>query len=299
VSAHWACSPVGYRVHRLVPDLPPGVLRACCGALLSPVTAQVSDRPCGSLVCPACAEHAAGPIPGWPLVEVPPTPGGQPVPSPARQGTAAAVAGPPPRFPPPGRHSAAGIPAPVLGDRPCPCREPEAAAPGWGSCPAERQLHLRDPAAIGEAAVVGWAKVRCGRLIFAANLTLRGGSAQRPSATRAGAVMVALPGPVVGPAHGGFPACGDDPPDPVPPPTKTLKAPHCGWSSSPRCDYRTGPFLHRCVARSGFEETRRPLPRCYPSSVVGPPGKNTLSRKETTMILCPQGSPGATGVEVG
>lgn len=128
MSAHWVCSPIDYRAHRLVPDLPPGVLRACCGALLPPVAVRFSDRSCGSLVCPACAERTAGsgPSAGWPLDEVPP-----------------------PRCPPPARHSA-GIPAPVCGDRPGPCREPEAAALRWGSCPAEWQLHLLDPATIGE-----------------------------------------------------------------------------------------------------------------------------------------------------
>jgi hypothetical protein len=179
VSAHWACSPIDYRVHQLVPDLPPGVLRACCGARLSPVTVvRFSDRLSGSLVCPACAEHTdgSGPSAGWPLVEVPPTPGGQPVPSPARQGAAEALAVPPPQFPHPRGSSAVGIPPPVFGDRPCPGPEPEAAALRWGSCPADRQLHLLDPAAVGEAVVVGWAKARCSRLIFAANLTLRGGS---------------------------------------------------------------------------------------------------------------------------
>ena len=172
------CSPRDDRAHRLVGD-PPGVLRARCGALLSPVTVHFSDRPHGSPVCAACTERTAGsgPSAGWPLVELPTfIPGGQPVPSPARWSAAEALAVPPPQFPHPRGSSAVGIPVPVFGDRPGPCREPEAAALGWGSCPAERQLHLLDPAAVAEAVVVGWAKARCGRLIFAANLTLRGGS---------------------------------------------------------------------------------------------------------------------------
>jgi hypothetical protein len=101
VSAHGACSPRDDRAHRPVGD-PAGVLRARSGAVLSPVAVHFSDRACGSLVCPAaCAERTAGsgPSAGWPLVEVPPTPGGQPVPSPARWGAAEALAVPPPQFP--------------------------------------------------------------------------------------------------------------------------------------------------------------------------------------------------------
>jgi hypothetical protein len=92
--------------HGAVGD-PPGVLRARSGAVLSPVAAPFSDGACGSLVCPAaCAERTAGsgPSAGWPLVEVPPTPGGQPVPSVARWGAAEALAVPPRRrFSHPGR----------------------------------------------------------------------------------------------------------------------------------------------------------------------------------------------------
>ena len=107
VSAYWVCSSIDSRADRLVGGLPPGVLRACCGARLPPVAVRFSDRPSGSLVCAACAEHAArsGPSAGWPLVEVPPAPGGQPIPSPARWGAAEALAVPPPRFPHPAAQS--------------------------------------------------------------------------------------------------------------------------------------------------------------------------------------------------
>jgi hypothetical protein len=66
--------------HGAVGD-PPGVLRARSGARLPPVAVHFSDRPSGSLVCAACAEHAAGrgPSAGWPPVESPVLiPGGQP-----------------------------------------------------------------------------------------------------------------------------------------------------------------------------------------------------------------------------
>jgi hypothetical protein len=48
--------------------------------------------------------------------------------------------------------------------------------PRWGYCPADRLLHLLDSIAVPEAPAVGWAQTRCGRLIFAVNLTLRGES---------------------------------------------------------------------------------------------------------------------------
>ena len=54
--------------------------------VLSTVAVQDSDRPSGSLACPACAGIAevGDPKSGWPSVElppIPPAPGGQPVPS--------------------------------------------------------------------------------------------------------------------------------------------------------------------------------------------------------------------------
>ena len=143
-----------------------------CGALLPPVAAQFSDRPSGSLVCPACADIAGtgGPSAGWPLVEVHPTPGGQPDPSPAE-----ALVVLPPRFAHPGRHCAAGIPALLPGGQSDPGRGSEVVF-RWGCCPVNRLLHLLDSVAVREVAAVGWAKAACGRLIFAAGLTLRGDS---------------------------------------------------------------------------------------------------------------------------
>ena len=135
---------------------------------------------CGALVCPACAgADDGGPISGWPLVELPQphlAPGGQPVPPPARHCPVGPVQVPPPRFSHPGRHCGAGSPAVLPGGASGPQCEPEVTRPRWGSCPADGQLHLLDPTAVREATVVGWAKAHCGRLIFAANFTLRGES---------------------------------------------------------------------------------------------------------------------------
>ena len=165
----------------LAADPAPGVLITGCGEVLPTVAAQFSDRPHGLLACPWCAERAeAGdPIAGWLLVELSPTPlapGGQPVPSPTQQCPAEAPPVSPPRFSHPERQSGVGTQAPVAGGQPGPHPEPEVARPRWGCCPADRQLHLLDPPAVGEALAVGWAQARCGRLIFAADLTLRGTS---------------------------------------------------------------------------------------------------------------------------
>jgi hypothetical protein len=83
---------------------------------------------------------------------------------------------PPPRFSHPGRRSGARILVPVPGGPPGPHHGPEVVPPRWGCCPADRLLHLLDPTAVREAVAVGWAQARCGRLIFAADLTLRGTS---------------------------------------------------------------------------------------------------------------------------
>lgn len=140
-----------------------------------PVTARFRDHPRGSLGCPACAgADDGGPITGWPPVELPtPIPGGQPVPSSARHCPAGPLPVPPPWFSHPGGRSDSSIPTPVPGTALGPHREPEVVRPRWGCCPADRLLHLLDPPAVRQAMIVGFAKARCGRLIFAANLTLR------------------------------------------------------------------------------------------------------------------------------
>jgi hypothetical protein len=178
-SARWVLSPRDCHVHLLVVDSAPGVLTAWCGEVLPPVAARFSDRPHGSLACPQCAERAESgdPIVGWPLVE-PPTsvaPGGQPVPSAAQQCPAEELWVPPPRFSHPGRRSGAGVPVPDPDGPSGAHHGPEVARPRWGCCPADRLLYLLDPAAVWEA-VVGWAPARCGRLIVATDLTLRGES---------------------------------------------------------------------------------------------------------------------------
>jgi hypothetical protein len=48
--------------------------------------------------------------------------------------------------------------------------------PRWGCCPVDRLLHLLESPAVRQAMVVGFVTARRGRLIFAANLTPRGGS---------------------------------------------------------------------------------------------------------------------------
>jgi hypothetical protein len=153
------------------------------GDVVPTVAAPLSDRPSGSLACPLSVGivTGGGPISGWPPVQLPPTPtapGGQPVFSSAEGCPAQALPAPPPRFTHPGRRSTGGIPVPVPGDQLGSPRAAPVARPRWGCCPADRLLHLLDPTAVREALAVGWAQARCGRLIFAADLTLRATSAR-------------------------------------------------------------------------------------------------------------------------
>lgn len=147
-------------------------------SVMLPVAARFRDHSRGSLGCPACAgADAGGPITGWPPVELPTLiPGGQPVPSSARHCPAGPLPVPLPRFSHPASRSDSRIPTPVPGTALGPHREPEVVRPRRGCCPADRLLHLLNPPALRQAMVVGFAKARCGRLIFAANLTLRSGS---------------------------------------------------------------------------------------------------------------------------
>ena len=100
--ARWALSPLDCRAHLRAGEPPPGVLTARCGGVLPTVGVQYGDRPSGSLVCPVCADIADGgdPIAGWPPVELPLSPlapGGQPVPSHARETPVRSGALPAPR----------------------------------------------------------------------------------------------------------------------------------------------------------------------------------------------------------
>jgi hypothetical protein len=153
------------------------------GDVVPTVAAPLSGRPSGSPACPLWVGIATGgPISGWPPVQLPPTPvapGGQPVPCPAQRCPAEALPVPPPRLTHPGRRSSGGIPMPVPGGHLGSQQAAPVARPRWGCCPADRLLHLLplDPTAVREALTGGWAQARCGRLIFAADLTLRGTSA--------------------------------------------------------------------------------------------------------------------------
>lgn len=160
--ARWALSPLDCRAHLRAGEPPPGVLTARCGGVLPTVGVQYSDRPSGSLVCPVCADIADGgdPIAGWPPVELPLSPlapGGQPVPSHARETPVRSGALPAPR-----RCSPSWAPWwPGWGTAAA-----EVAWPRWGCRPADRRLHLLDPTAVRQARAVGGAQALCGRLTF-------------------------------------------------------------------------------------------------------------------------------------
>ncbi|MBV9139310.1 MAG: hypothetical protein JO115_00020 [Pseudonocardiales bacterium] len=150
----WALSPRDCQAHLLVRGHQPGVPTARCGEVVPTVAIQFSDRPCESLLCPACAgTDGGGPVSGSPP-ELPPTPGGQPVPS-----------------------CGSATSRPVSGAQLGPVLAPRVARARWGRCPTDQRLHYLDLSAVREVAEVGWAQACCGRLIFVEGLTLRGGTA--------------------------------------------------------------------------------------------------------------------------
>ena len=136
----WAYSPLDCRVHLLMPaaDLPWGVFKARCGAVLPSEGRRQHEQPPGGAhrTCPTCALIARRPVsvPADRWVSPQGTPEGQPV--------------------------AAGRGMTVRA--------------AWARCAVDERLHLLDSRSVLELAAQGCALAWCGALLTTQDLALRG-----------------------------------------------------------------------------------------------------------------------------
>lgn len=148
----WVLSPLDCRVHLLIPaaDLPWGVLKARCGAVLPTGVARRHERPPGGAhrTCPTCAEIAKRPcsVPADRWVS----------------------------------------PQGALDGRPVAAGHRDTVRAAWARCAVDKRLHLLDSRSVLEIAAQGCALASCGALLTTQNLALRGVGTPCPTCLVAG-----------------------------------------------------------------------------------------------------------------